>query len=78
MTRRVYHVADRNWRKNQSIQQARTVAAALDKTAVILVMIDDRAGTLELATYGINGPRCLEAEVLGEKAYDAVMKGYGS
>ena len=67
-------MADRNWRKSPSIQEARRVAQSLGKTAVIMVMVDEVEGTLELATYGTTGARCRAAETLGEAAYAAVME----
>lgn len=65
------------WRTNQSIQEARKVAKSLGKTAVIMVLIDEDSGTLELATYGTTGPRCTVAGRLGDKAFAAVERAWG-
>lgn len=66
-------MGDTNWRTQPDIQEAKRVAKALGATAVIMIILDDRAETVRLATYGTNGPRCTEAGALGDAAYDAVM-----
>lgn len=69
-------MADRGWRTDPSIQEAKRVATATHSTAAILLLIreTDDQFEIELATYGTTGPRCTVAGKLGDKAYDAVMK----
>lgn len=66
-------MSDPDWRTNPEIQQARRVAKELGATAVIMLVLDENAGTVRLATYGTTGPRCTRAGNLGEAAFDAVM-----
>jgi len=66
-------MADRNWRTNKAILQARVVAEELNQTAVVMLLINETAGTVELATYGTTGPRCVAAGKIGDFVFDSVM-----
>jgi hypothetical protein len=52
--------------------QARRVAKELGKSQVIILMIDEKAGTIITASYGTNGERCAEAGRMAEIVYSAV------
>jgi hypothetical protein len=66
-------MADRGWRTDPHIQEAKRVCVATRSTAAIVLLLDDNEGTIRLATYGTNGPRCTEAGKLGDAAYAAIM-----
>lgn len=69
-------MADPNWRTNPHIQEAKRVTTAYGATATILIVIDEQAETIRLATYGTTGTRCREAERLGAVAYNAVVEAW--
>ena len=63
-----------DWRKSPEIVQAQRIAKELGKSQIVILMIDEKAGTIATASYGTNGERCAEAERLAEIAYDAVYE----
>lgn len=69
-------MADKGWKTNPSIQEAKRVAQARGSTAVIMILVNENEGTIELATYGTTGPRCTAIGKLGDIAYSAVMEAW--
>ena len=65
-------MADRNWRTNPSIQQAKAVAQATGATRVVMLLINDETGTMQTATYGKDGPLCTKAGAIGDFVFEEV------
>ena len=61
------------WNPSPKIAAARDIGTTFGKKQVIVLMIDQAAGTLEVASYGATRELCKEAEKLGDVAFDAVM-----
>ena len=65
------------WNPSPHVADCRDIAHKWGgKDQVIVLAVDRRAGTLEMATYGEDKMLCREAKRLGDAAYDAVMKAY--
>lgn len=62
--------------KAERIQAARDLAERFGKEQVIVLMLDQKAGTLEYASYGKTRALCADARRLADAAYDAVMYAY--
>lgn len=56
------------------VADCRELARKWKKTKVIIIMIDDRAGTMEYASYGETPVMCKRAGQLADTAYDAIYK----
>jgi ABC-type enterochelin transport system substrate-binding protein len=65
-------MADRNWRTDPHIQEAKRVAQSTGSRAVIVLLLTEE--TLRVATYGQNGRLCTFVGKLGDVAFDAVMQ----
>jgi hypothetical protein len=63
-----------NWKQSPEIMQARRVAKELGASRIIILMIDDKAGTIGYASYGADSRLCEEAGRLAEVAYKAVYQ----
>lgn len=55
------------------VAAARDIARQFKKTQIVVLLIDQDAGTLEYASYGETKELCKEAKILADVAYDAVM-----
>jgi hypothetical protein len=56
------------------VAEARSIGQKYGKSKVIIVMIDDQAGTMESASYGATSLLCKEAQALADIAYDAINR----
>ena len=61
------------WNPSPKVAAARDIGNRFNKEQVIVLMIDLKAGTLELATYGKTKELCKSAGELGDAAYASVM-----
>lgn len=61
------------WNPAPEVQALRELAAKFHKQQVIVLMVDLKAGTLQMASYGATRELCNDAKRRGELAYDAVM-----
>ena len=62
------------WNPSPKVAAARDIGARFRKDQVIVLMIDNRAGTLEYASYGETRALCDEAKWLADAAYAAVAR----
>lgn len=62
------------WNETPEILAARDIAKRFNKTHVVVIMLDDRSGTINGASYGSDGDRCRVAGKLMDVAYKAVLK----
>ena len=59
------------------VDDARTLARKWQKTKVIIIMVDDRKGTIEYASYGENAKACDRAKDLAYLAFNAILNYLG-
>lgn len=64
------------WNPNPKVAAARDIGTRFGKEQVIVLMLDMKSNTLEMATYGKTRELCAMAKRLGDKAYEAVMRNY--
>lgn len=56
------------------VAACRTVASQFKKDQVIILMVDQKAGTIEYASYGTTRKLCKDAKRLGDIAFEAIIK----
>lgn len=61
------------WNPSPKVAAARDIGKQFRKPQVVVLMIDQDAGTLEFASYGETRELCAEARKIGDAAFDAVM-----
>ena len=61
------------WNPSPKVAAARDIGKKFRKPQVVVLMIDQDAGTLEFASYGETRELCAEARKIGDAAFDAVM-----
>ena len=67
------------WNPSPKVADCRDIARKWKgKDQVIILAIDRKSGTLEMATYGETKALCADAKRMGDAAYDAVMNVYDS
>ena len=65
------------WNPSPKVADCRDIARKWNgKDQVIILAVDRKAGTLQMATYGETRELCAEAKRLGDAAYGAVMRAY--
>ena len=64
------------WNPSPKVQTAREVAAKWGADQVVILLVNQRQGTLEMISYGKNARLCDEAGRLGDAAHDAVLATY--
>jgi hypothetical protein len=62
------------WNPSPKVADARDLARKHGATKVVILLINDDAGTLEYASYGRDKALCAEAKELADVAYDAVYR----
>jgi len=60
------------WNPSPKVADCRTIARKWGYSEVIIIALDDKAGTIEMATYGETRQLCLDAKNRGDAAFDAV------
>lgn len=55
------------------VSEARSLAAKYSKTRVIVIMVDDDAGTIEYASYGKTKKLCDDTKRLADAAYETIL-----
>ena len=61
------------WNPSPKVAAARDIGKKFRKPQVVVLMIDEDAGTLEFASYGETRALCAKAKKIGDVAFDAVM-----
>jgi hypothetical protein len=61
------------WNPSPKVAAARNIGKKFGKPQVVVLMIDQDSGTLELASYGETRELCEEARKLGDVAFNAVI-----
>jgi hypothetical protein len=61
------------WNPSPKVAAARDIGKKFGKPQVVVLMIDQDAGTLEFASFGTTRELCAEAKKIGDVAFDAVM-----
>jgi hypothetical protein len=61
------------WNPSPKVADARELARKHGANKVIVLLVDERRGTLESISYGEDRRQCAEAKRLADAAYDAVM-----
>ena len=61
------------WNPSPKVAAARDIGKKFSKAQVIVLMIDQDDGTLEVASYGKTRELCADAKKIGDVAFDAVM-----
>lgn len=56
------------------VAAARALAGRFRKNKVVILMIDEEAGTMEYASYGQTRRECAEAKRLGDAVYEAAYR----
>ena len=64
------------WNPSPKVASARDLANKYRMNKVILILINERAGTFESVSYGLTKKECEEAKVLADAAHNAVVKAY--
>jgi len=64
------------WNPHPKVADCREIARKWGKRQVIIVGIDEIAGTLEVATYGNSRTQCADARHLGDIAYEAIARAW--
>ena len=55
------------------VEAAKQLAKKWYKSHVIIIALDDKARTIETASYGSDKRKCAEAEKLGKAAHDGIV-----
>lgn len=66
------------WNPSPQVAAARDIGRRFKRPQVIIIMLDQEIGEIELATYGETRELCREAGKLGDVAYDAVRSWFGA
>ena len=61
------------WNPSPKVAAARDIGKKFGKPQVIVLLLDQEAGTLEFASYGDTKALCGDAKKIGDIAFDAVM-----
>ena len=65
------------WNPSSKVADCRDIADKWGgRTQVIIIALDDRSGTIEMATYGQTKQLCEDAQKLGDAAYRAILENY--
>ena len=61
------------WNPSPKVAAARDIGNKFGANKVILILISDRAGTMEAISYGDTPETCRMTQALADVAYDAVF-----
>jgi len=58
------------------IMWAKDAATRFNKDEVVVLLIDDLTGLIDVYSYGKTGKKCKHADKVGNVVYEAVVKAY--
>jgi len=61
------------WNPSPKVAAARDFGKKFKKQKVIILALDEQAGTFELTSYGETKKKCAEAKVVADDIHDLVM-----